>query len=165
MNAGLNNLIVRALTIDPSTPARIYAGTDGGVYEYLKVAGPLGFYTVSPCRVTDTRAAPAPSGGPALGANTTRDFPVTATCRIPSTATAVAINLAVFQPSDDGDLRVYPAGQAAPVASAINFRPGIVRASIAIVPLGAGQLSVRCDMPPGSSGSTHFFFDVYGYFQ
>ena len=65
--------------------------------------------------------------------------------------------------SSTGDLRLYPAGGTAPLASAINFRTGIVRANNAIVPLGAGgQISVQCDM---LSGSTHFFFDVYGYFQ
>jgi hypothetical protein len=69
-------------------------------------------------------------------------------------------------PTDDGDLRVYPAGGTAPLASSLNFRPGIVRASNAIIPLYfTGQISVQCDMPPGSTGSTNFFFDVYGYFQ
>ena len=91
-----------------------------------------------------------------------------AVCRTSSTvavvsATAVAVNLAVFLPTDGGDLRLYPAGGAAPLASAINFRPGIIRANNAIIPLGAGgQISVQCDMP---SGSTRFFLDVYGYFQ
>ena len=122
-----------------------------------------GYFTVAPCRVADTRNAPGPSGGPALSANTNRTFPVSGLCGIPASATAVAINMAVFLPSNDGDLRVYPAGAPVPLASAINFRPGIVRANNAIVPLGAGgQLSVQCDMP---SGSTHFFFDVFGYFQ
>ena len=40
MNAGLTNPFVNALAIDPSTPARLYAGTDGGVYEYLSAGGP-----------------------------------------------------------------------------------------------------------------------------
>ena len=121
------------------------------------------FFTVSPCRLADTRDPVGPSGGPALSANTVRTFPVANLCEIPLSAKAVAINLAVFLPSNNGDLRVYPAGGAAPLASAINFRPGIVRANNAVVKLGAGgQLSVQCDM---LSGNTHFFFDVYGYFQ
>ena len=75
------------------------------------------------------------------------------------------LNLAVVDPDDFGDLRVYPAGGEAPLASAINFRPGIVRANNAIVPLGAdGQISVQCDMA-SPAGSTHFFIDVYGYFE
>ena len=116
-----------------------------------------------PCRVADTRDPAGPSGGPALTANTVRTFPVANICGIPPSAKAVAINLAVFVPSDSGDLRVYPAGPTAPLASSINFRTGIVRANNAIVALGTGgQIAVQCDMP---AGSTHFFFDVYGYFQ
>jgi predicted outer membrane repeat protein len=124
---------------------------------------PGAYFAVAPCRVADTRNAPGPSGGPALAANTVRTFPVSNICGIPSSATAVAINVAVFLPSDAGDLRVFPAGGAAPLASALNFRTGIVRANNAIVPLGAGgQISIQCDMP---SGSTNLFFDVFGYFQ
>ncbi|HEY6147543.1 MAG TPA: hypothetical protein VIZ69_07580, partial [Thermoanaerobaculia bacterium] len=123
----------------------------------------ISYFTISPCRVADTRNAPGPSGGPALSANTVRSFPVTGVCGIPPGARAVAINLAVFQPSNDGDLRLFPAGGTAPLASAINFRAGIVRANNALVPVGiGGQISVQCDMP---SGSTNFFFDVFGFFQ
>ena len=140
----------------------------GGIldaFAAVQGAAPAGshYFTVPPCRVADTRNAPGPSGGPALAANAVRTFPVLSICGIPNTATAVAVNLAVFLPSNDGDLRVYPAGRGAPLASAINFRPGIVRANNAVVPLGAGgQISIQCDMP---SGSTNFFFDVFGYFQ
>jgi hypothetical protein len=73
------------------------------------------------------------------------------------------VNLAVVLPPSGGDLRAFSAGGVAPLASAINFRPGIVRSNNAIVPLGAGgQVSIQCDLP---AGSTHFFFDVFGYFQ
>jgi hypothetical protein len=121
------------------------------------------FFTLTPCRVADTRNPVGSSGGPALSANTIRNFPVTGLCGIPSSARAVAINLTVFLPSDNGDLRVYPAGGAAPLASAINFRAGSVRANNAFVQVSSGgQISVQCDMP---SGGTNFLFDVYGYFQ
>lgn len=126
-------------------------------------APPARFYTVSPCRVADTRNPDGPSGGPALSANTLRIFPVTSICQIPSSAIAVAINVGVVSPTGAGDLRVYPAGIAPPPTSTINFRAGKVRANNAIVTLGVGgQIAVVCDM---SSGSTNFFFDVSGYFQ
>src|SRR4029079_17452706 len=99
---------------------------------------PASFFAVTPCRVADTRNPEGPSGGPALAAASVRGFPVAGTCGIPSSATAVAINLAVVLPADAGDLRVYAAGGTAPVASAINFRPGVVRANNAVIPLGAG---------------------------
>jgi hypothetical protein len=140
-----------------------------GAFKFLScgsTATGKSFYTLPACRVADTRNAVGPSGGPALLANTVRSFPVTGLCGIPNSATAVAIDIAVILPTDVGDLRAFPTGGTAPLASAINFRAGIVRANNAIVPLGLlGQLSIQCDMPPGSSGTTNFLFDVYGYFQ
>ena len=137
--------------------------SDIGAYEKSSAAG---FFTVTPCRVANTRNPVGPSGGPALGANTTRTFPVTGICGIPSTATAVALNVTVVDETDLGDLRLYPAGSPAPSSSAINFAVDKVRANNAIIPLGSGgKISVRCDMAPSSTGQTHFLSDVTGYFQ
>ncbi len=167
LSGGVASFDTAALTVGSHTITAVYgsdpifASSGGQVVQVVR--GASSFYTVSPCRVADTRGAPGPSGGPALAANTVRTFPVAGVCEIPPSATAVAINLAVFLPDAGGDLRVYAAGQPAPLASSINFRPGIVRASHAIFPLGSGgQIAVQCDMP---SGGTDFFFDVYGYFQ
>ncbi len=124
------------------------------------------FFTVTPCRLVDTRNPPGPSGGPALSANSGRTFPVSGLCSIPSTAKAVALIVVAVAPSDSGDIRLYPAGGSAPVTSAINFRLGLTRANNAVIPLGtSGQISAFCDMPVGSTGSTHFVIDAYGYFQ
>ena len=124
---------------------------------------PAEFYVLSACRVADTRNAAGPSGGPALVAGAMRTFPVANLCSVPSTAKSVAVNLTVISPTDVGDLRVYPAGLAMPLASAINFRPGTARANSAVVSLGAsGAISVQCDM---ASGGTHFVIDVAGYFR
>jgi hypothetical protein len=121
------------------------------------------FYVLSACRVADTRNAAGPSGGPALVAGAMRTFPVANVCSVPSTAKSVAVNLTVISPTGFGDLRVYPAGLAMPVASAINFRPGTARANSAVVSLGAnGAISVQCDM---ASGGTHLVIDVAGYFR
>jgi hypothetical protein len=137
-------------------------------YSFIAPAPPPtnSLFTLPPCRVADTRNPVGPSGGPALLANNVRSFPVSGVCGIPPSATAVAINIAVVQPTDGGDLRIFPAGGAVPLASALNFRAGIVRANNAIVPLGAGgQITIQNDMPLGSNGTTNLFFDVYGYFQ
>ena len=117
-------------------------------------------YTVAPCRVADTR------GGPPLQANAARSFSVSGLCGIPADARAVVLNATAVNPSEAGNLRLYPAGQAAPLASALNFTAGLTRANNAIVPLGtAGQVAVQCDMAPGSSGSTNLVLDVFGYFK
>ncbi len=124
------------------------------------------FFTVTPCRMADTRNPAGPSGGPALGADTIRRFPVTGVCGIPSTATAVALIVAVVDETDVGNLRLYPAGSPAPGSSTINFAVQKARANNAIIALGSGgQIAVQCNMPPGSTGQTHFLFDVTGYFQ
>ncbi len=152
-------------------PVHFATGPDGAIYYAAIASGkiyrinppPTSFFTVTPCRVADTRDPAGPSGGPALAAGSVRTFPVAGRCGIPASASAVVVNLVAVQPTNDGDLRVYPAAQPAPLASSINFRAGLVRANNASVPLGAsGQLSVQCDMP---SGGSHFLFDVYGYYQ
>lgn len=120
-------------------------------------------YTVTPCRIVDTRNANGPQGGPALQAGASRSFPVTGTCGIPESATAVSVNLTVTSPTVGGNLRAYPAGGTQPDTSTINFNPGQTRANNALVQLGTGgQLAILCDMP---SGTTHFILDIVGYFQ
>lgn len=127
---------------------------------------PAKLYSLTPCRLADTRDATGPSGGPALQANATRIFQVSGLCGVPPEARAVSIILTVVQETEVGNLRVYPAGGAVPTASAINFAANHAKANNAVIPLGAaGAISVRCDMAPGSLGSTHFLFDVVGYFQ
>jgi len=120
------------------------------------------YYTVQPCRVVDTRAGQ----GPALGANTMRSFQVTGLCNVPSDAKAVAVIVTAVDETDFGDLRLFPTGAPAPVASVINFAVNHARASNGLVSVGTGgQVSVQCDMPPGSTGITHFVLDVMGYFK
>jgi hypothetical protein len=124
------------------------------------------YFTVSPCRLADTRNAPGPSGGPALSANAVRAFPAGGLCGVPPAAKAVAANVTVTGQTDLGNLRLYPADLQAPLASTINFRVGATRANNAIVPLGtAGAIAVQCDMAPGSPGQAHVILDVSGYFE
>ena len=122
---------------------------------------PLGFHTVTPCRLLDTRLA-----GPAVGANQERTFTAAGVCAVPMTAAAVVVNVTSVAPMDRGDLRLYAAGSAAPNTSVLNFASGQTRAGNATVRLGsAGALAVRCDMPLGSTGATHLVVDVFGYFE
>ena len=132
----------------------------GSAYVFVRPTT-TAFYTLTPCRVVDTRVTP-----PALAANSTRTFPVGGLCSVPTDARAAAAILIAVNPGDLGDLRLYPTGQPAPLASTINFAAAHTRANNAIVPLGTGgQINVQCDMPPGSTASTHFVLDVFGYFR
>ena len=121
------------------------------------------FHTVTPCRIADTRNPDGPYGGPALAANTNRNFLIIGQCGVPVTAQAVSFNFAVVSPTDLGDVRVFPAGGAFPLVSTLNYRPGQIRANNAIVPLGpSGGITVRCVQ---ASGTAHFLIDVNGYFE
>ena len=122
-----------------------------------------GYYTLTPCRVADTRDPAGPYGGPALSAGATRNFAMAGRCGIPAEADAVALNVIVTQPTAPGFLTLYPAGVSPPLASTINYGPGQTRANNAIVQLGVGDfLSVTCGQ---SSGTTHVILDVVGYFR
>jgi hypothetical protein len=121
------------------------------------------FFTLPPCRLIDTRGATGTRGGPALSAGEDRAFPLAGPCDIPPTALAVAVNLAVTQPTAPGNLRLYPQGVALPTTSSINYSAMQTRANNAIVPLGtSGAIVVHCSQ---ATGTAHFILDVNGYFE
>jgi hypothetical protein len=120
------------------------------------------FLSLSPCRLVDTRNAAGALGGPALNGNTSRTFTLAGACGIPSNARALALNVTTTLATASGDLRIYAAGVALPLASVINYAPGRTRANNLTVNVNAaGQISVRCDQ---ASGTVHFILDVAGYY-
>jgi hypothetical protein len=124
---------------------------------------PTDFYSVTPCRMIDTRNAAGPLGGPALESGAVRIFVVTSVCGVPSSAKALSVNLTVAQPAAVGYLSLLPGDQAGvPAVSAIAYAPGQTRANNAIARLaidGSGGLKVF------SASSVHFILDVNGYFE
>ena len=124
------------------------------------------FFSVTPCRVVDTRKPTGPTGGPALAGGQTRPFQVSGgICGIPPTAVAVSVNLTAVGAAAAGYLTLF-AGDAAgpPLVSNINFTSGVTRANNAVVPLatdGSGMIKVTS----GSIGAVDFVLDVNGYFQ
>ncbi len=136
----------------------------GGQVRVIAAAPPPDdFFTLTPCRVADTRDAAGPYGGPALAAGSWRTFVLNGVCGIPPTARAVAVNLTVIAPTAGGHLILYPGGTPAPPTSTINFALGATRANNAVALLGAaGDVGVLNGM---ASGSVHFALDVVGYFE
>ncbi len=121
------------------------------------------FYTLTPCRVADTRNAAGPYGGPALQAGVSRVFKLTGQCGIPTGVKAASVNITVVTPTDPGELKLNPTGADPQVASAISFPAGRVLANNAMVFLGTdGAMSV---FDAQDTGSTHFIIDVNGYFK
>jgi uncharacterized repeat protein (TIGR01451 family) len=130
---------------------------------FVVVSPDMSFFTLTPCRLVDTREGPGTYGGPALAASASRTFPLFGRCGIPATARAVSVNLTATGPTTAGHLRLYPAGAVLPTVSAVNYVAGMTRANNAVVPLnGLGELAVYCSQ---SSGTTHFVLDVNGYFE
>lgn len=121
-----------------------------------------GFYTLTPCRVLDTRNASGPYGGPALAGNDSRTFTLTGQCGVPSTAKAVSVNVTVTQSTAAGDLKLYASGGTLSVSTAMNYAAGQTRANNAVVALGSGGVIVQTDQP---GGTVQFILDVNGYFQ
>jgi hypothetical protein len=121
------------------------------------------FFTMTPCRVVDTRLAPGPLGGPSLSCGFDREFTVAGGCSLPaSNVKAISVNVTVTGTTGAGNLRLFAAGAPAPAASALNWSAGQTRGNNAIVPLSAlGRLAARC----APSGTTHLIIDVNGYFQ
>jgi PKD repeat protein len=135
------------------------AGTSAPATHAVTVAPatPLALYTLTPCRVVDTRSTNGPLGGPALAAGKSRSFVVAGHCGIPSDAAAVSANVTVTQPVSAGFLQFSPG------TSAINFRNSQTRANNAILALGSqGDVTVTCAIP---SGSVQFILDVNGYYK
>jgi hypothetical protein len=125
---------------------------------------PLDFYTLTPCRLIDTRNPAGPLGGPALPSSAQRIFLLAGSCGVPAGAKALSVNVTVTGPGAAGLLQMYPADLAQPLATILNFTPGQTRGNNAIVTLafdGSGAIKVR----NASGGTVHFILDVNGYFQ
>jgi hypothetical protein len=135
---------------------------DVGAIERPAPAPPAAFYPVTPCRMVDTRNPVGDHGGPALTAGVPRAFGVMNLCGVPASARAVALNLTVTGPTAAGHIRLYPAGPATPLVSAINFGPGATRANNLVVALGAAGGVTALAEP---TGTTHLILDVTGYFE
>jgi hypothetical protein len=82
---------------------------------------------------------------------------------VPATAWAVSLNVTVTQPTAAGNVRLFPGGTPAPLASTVNYRAGITRANNATAALGtAGDLTALASQ---ASGTVHLILDVDGYFE
>lgn len=130
--------------------------------------GPLQFYSVTPCRIVDTRnpANAQGTGGPAMPGSTYRNFPITGYCGIPSTAKAAVLNVTVVQPTFTGHLTIFPYNTPVPFVSTLNYVAGdLAIANGAIIPLTSDpnfNVGVFAGIP---QGQLHLILDVTGYFQ
>ena len=127
---------------------------------YIQPVSPLpglGFYTVAPCRLVDTRQAPEP-----LTSGVTRTFSVIGACGIPPGARAVSLNVTAVGAGVAGFITLFPSDQSPPATSTISFQAGQTRANNAVLGLSStGHLAALATL---AGGSVHLILDVNGYF-
>jgi len=122
------------------------------------------FYTLTPCRVLDTRNQAGPLGAPSLLPGATRTFDISvAPCGIPVGAVAISANLTVTNVGAPGELVVFRSDMTRPNASTISFRAGRTRANNAIVSLSSG--SATFSVFNNSGGTVDLIVDVNGLFR
>jgi len=129
------------------------------------------FYTLTPCRVVDTRGPNGPLGGPVLASGAARIFPLlSGACGIPATAKALALNITAVTASGYGFLTVYPGDAPFPGSSTLNFDPAHAlgtlanNADVALSLDGQGNVAVVADVV-GGNNTVHLIIDVNGYYQ
>jgi hypothetical protein len=121
------------------------------------------FYTLTPCRIVDTRNPSGPLGGPALPASGQRVFTVAGACGIPANAKALTLNVTVVAPAAAGDFRLFPGNSTPSLATVLHFGAGQTRAGATIMKLatdGSGRLGIQSD----ASVPVDVILDVSGYF-
>jgi len=164
--------------------AIVPAGTSGAVSVYVTdttnviididgyfapaASGTYQFYTLTPCRVVDTRQGsnqPQGLGPPSLPAQQPRDFPIlTSPCLqgLPNTPQAYSFNVTVVpNPAGQqlGYLTVWPSNDQQPYVSTLNNPTATVVANAAIVPAAPDG-----DIDAYAYNSTDLILDINGYF-
>lgn len=149
-----------ALTV-PSAPAALLPAG----FFYYAPPPPSRFYTLTPCRLLDTRGGSgAPLGPPALPAGGRRNLAVSGLCGIPTSARALSVNVTVTGGTNAGFVTLFPGDAIKPATSNSNFASGQTRANNAIVLLATNGTGLIAAVN-GSAGSVHLILDVNGYFQ
>ena len=126
---------------------------------------PTAFYTLTPCRVFDTREASGPTAGaPALAAGTRRVFPMKGRCGIPGDAKALSLNVTATRTGAAGGIKVTPGDQLTALSSTLSFAAGRTRASTTLMRLpadGSGTIAATNT----ASAAVDLIVDVNGYFR
>ena len=157
------NLVVASLDADGNAGIFNSAGAThviADVVGYFGAEAGAGLVALTPTRVLDTRSGAGGIGG-AFGAGETRRLAIAGVSTVPvDGVTAVVMNVTVTEPTSPGYVTVYPAGQPRPVASNLNFMPGLTVPNLVVCKLGDGAVELF-----NSGGRSHLVADVVGYFS
>ena len=121
------------------------------------------YFPLSPARVLDTRDGTGTGGVTTpIGQGAQIDVAVTGRLGVPATnVTAIALNVvATNATGPDSYLTVWPTGQARPLASNLNFEPGVSVPNLVIARVGnEGKVSLYNNL-----GTVNVAADIQGYF-
>lgn len=158
-------LALSALAVPASAPA------GASLPQAMPVSGALGeFHPLSPDRIFDSRRGIGTTAAPriitATGSSAVPfDVQLLGVAGVPANPShvyAVMANITVISPSAEGYLVAYPKGEARPLASTVNFKPGQVVPNMTVLRPGAdGQ--ARMALEGRTAGQAHVIVDVFGW--
>jgi hypothetical protein len=143
----------RRLVVD-----RVYETPGGLVFSHepgpVSVASPSGYASMGPTRVLDTRYGTGTTSTRSLEAGEV--FVVDLQSRTTETTTSVTMNVTVDGAAASGYLTAYACGEP-PVASTLNYTPGVVSTNLVTV-----RLSENRKVCFGTQSATHLIVDLQG---
>ncbi len=141
------------IAVYPTDNTDLVIDIDGYYAPATSASGGLSLYTLTPCRVLDTRLTTGAFTGtlPVNG--------LVSSCGVPSLAQALVLNATVI-PQDPslGYLTLWPNGQLRPLASTLNALDGTVTSNMAVTPTTNGFVNAY------ASNSTQLLMDTSSYF-
>ncbi len=176
LNYTTGQTIANAVITSLGTTGTICIHTAATTHLIIDINGyfpaPTAYTATTPSRLLETRSG-QPTGtidglhqatGP-IPANTTYQLRITGRASIPTSATAVALNITATQPNAPGHLTVYPCTSTStppPTASNLNYTTGQTIANAVITSLGTtGTTGTICIH---TAATTHLIIDINGYF-
>jgi len=154
--------------VTTSNAALVQAGTGGAIdvlasndtdliidangYFADSATGGLSLYTLTPCRVLDTRLSSGQFSG-TLAVNVTAS-----PCSVPSEAQAFVFSPTVVPSEPLGALTMWAADQSQPLVATLTAVDGVVTSNMAIVPASDGSVNAFASNP------TQLVLDISSYF-
>ncbi|MGA3213874.1 MAG: hypothetical protein ABSD20_21410 [Terriglobales bacterium] len=122
---------------------------------YFAAPGTGGYnlYTLTPCRVLDTRKTTGAFSNTTLVVNVSGSA-----CAPSATDKAYVFNATAIPTGDLGYLTLWPDGETQPVVSTLNAEDGAITSNMAIVPNSDGKTDAY------ASGTTQLVLDISAYF-
>jgi hypothetical protein len=139
-----------AVDIYSSNTADLVIDING--YFAAPASGGLSLYTLTPCRVDDTRSTTGQFAG------TLNISVVGSSCAVPASAQAFVLNATAVPAVPLGYLSLWAEGETQPVVSTLNAVDGVVTSNMAIVPGSSGSISAF------ASNATQLVLDISSYF-